>query len=232
MAIADPIDERDVLDFGKIALMEVWGGNHSPAVAARTSYRSDANQHTDEQNDKLIRYLMKHNHSTPLEFCGAVFYCVMPIFVARQWVRHRTASINEESLRYVEARREFYIPQLDRMQKQSTSNKQGSSPECIGSPESAATLMRDSNLRAFDTYDQLLDMGLARELARSVLPLSTYTAWYWACDMNNILKFLHLRLDTHAQYEIRVYAEAMAEMLTKQFPTIMDEFMKVTQSPD
>lgn len=216
-----PILENRVLDHGLLSLVEVWGHDYSPAYAARTSYRRDANEFTDEQNQKLIQYLYKHNHTTPLEFCGAVFFCVMPIFVARQWVRHRTASINEESLRYIDARNEFYVPARERMQRQSEDNKQGSSSQLVEAPEVCQELIRASCERSFRDYEVLLQEGLAKELARGVLPLNTYTSWMWACDMNNILKFLTLRCDPHAQYEIRAYADTMRDQLSLVFPTLI-----------
>lgn len=216
-----PIAETSVLDHGLIALESYWGDDLRPARIARTSYRNSDADKTDEENAKLIGYLKKNRHDTPFEFCGATFYVRMPIFVARQWVRHRAASINEESLRYVEARREFYIPEADRCQKQSQSNKQGSAVEIIQRPEIAAKIMDLSNNQSLLAYDRLIEMGLARELARSVLPLGLYTAWYWQANLRMILHFLELRTDPHAQYEIRVYAEAMAEQLRPIFPTIL-----------
>lgn len=198
-----PISEIKVLDHGVVALMDVYGDNHRPAIAARTSYRKDASDYTDEQNERLISYLVKHRHTTPLEFCGATFFMVMPIFVARQLVRHRTASINEESLRYVDARNQFYLPELDRMQKQSKTNKQGSAPELVDDPAYCQEIIERAALQAYSEYDTLLMLGLAKELARIVLPLNTYTAWYWSCDLHNILHLLSLRLDPHAQWECR-----------------------------
>lgn len=230
----NPISERRLLDeHGLLALMRVDGDDTSPATAARTSYRKDADAYTHEQNTGLADYLIRHHHSTPVEFAEAVFFMVMPIFVARQMVRHRLAdikdfdyesggaSINEESLRYVSAREAFYVPAVERMQKQSQTNKQGSSVELVDDPELCRAIMNSTNQAAFATYQRLLDEGLAKELARSVLPLSTYTAWYWKCDLRNILHLLWLRLDPHAQYEIRVYADAILDLLRPHFPNLI-----------
>lgn len=213
-----PIAEISVLDHGIVALMDVQGDNNRPAVAARTSYRTDASDYTDEQNAKLIRYLIRNKHNTPLQFCGATFYMVMPIFVARQLVRHRTASINEESLRYVEARKQFYLADPARMQKQSTNNKQGSSDEVVENAKELLAREAALQVACWEEYQYRLQSGLAKELARAVLPLSTYTAWYWINDLHNIFHLLGLRLDSHAQYEIRVYAQAMLDLLQPHFP--------------
>lgn len=214
------MSETEVLDHGLIAMTDHWGHDLKPAEIARTSYRNDK-ERTQEENEKLINYLMKHHHDTPFEFCGATFYVVMPIFVARQWVRHRAASINEESLRYVEPRRWVYIPEHDRCQKQSQSNKQGSGVECVDDPFAVRVAMADNADRCLAVYDGLIETGLARELARSVLPLGLYTAWYWQANLRMILHFLSLRTDPHAQYEIRVYADAMLDQVRQVFPTVI-----------
>lgn len=214
------MSETKVLDHGLIALTDHWGHDLKPAEIARTSYRNEK-ERTPEENEKLINYLICHRHDTPFEFCGATFYVVMPIFVARQWVRHRAASINEESLRYVEPRREVYIPEPDRCQKQSQSNKQGSAVERVDNPAAVRVAIRTNAMGCLKTYDELIAEGLSRELARSVLPLGLYTAWYWQANLRMILHFLSLRTDPHAQYEIRVYAEAMLEQLRPLFPTVI-----------
>lgn len=214
------IDERRVLDHGYIGIARVDGSDKWVTIAARTSYRDEAEKFSEAENCNLVEYLIANKHNTPVEFCGAVVYAVMPIFVARQWVRHRTASINEESLRYVEARNQFYVPDVSRMQKKSTNSKQGSSPELIDGADYYNEAMRKQNEQAFLIYRKLLAQGLAPELARTVLPLSTYTAWYWQANLHNILHFLLLRMDPHAQYEVRVYADAMYEMLKCQFPMV------------
>lgn len=217
--------EIKVLDHGYVALTDVMGDDRTPARTARTSFRNKK-ERTPEEDARLTDYLIRNHHNTPVEFCQSRFYMKMPILVARQLVRHRTASINEVSYRYVTAAREFYVPALDRMQKKAENNKQGSSVELVDDPETCATLIQSAGNFAFDAYEALLASGLAPELARSVLPCGTYTEWYWQNDLSNILKTLKLRLDPHAQYEIRVYAQAMLDLLTPVFPTIINSWKK------
>jgi thymidylate synthase (FAD) len=212
--------ERECLDHGYVALVDSMGGDRTPAQTARTSFRN-REERTEEQDAKLTNYLVKNRHTTPLEFCQVRFYMKLPIFVARQFIRHRTASVNEVSYRYVTAAREFYVPALDRMQRKSESNKQGSSSELVGAPNTCATIMHHACNAAFDAYEELLAFDLAPELARAVLPVATYTEWYWQQDLHNLLHLLKLRLDPHAQYEIRVYAEAMLELIEPLYPTII-----------
>lgn len=218
--MTSPMGEIGVLDHGFVALVDTMGTDRTPAQTARTSYRN-RKERTPEEDARLTDYLVRNRHTTPLEFCQLLFYMKMPIFVARQLVRHRTASINEVSYRYVKAAREFYVPALDRMQRKSESNKQGSSSEIVDDPARCAEVMRSAGNIAFDNYDWLLEQGLAPELARSVLPCGTYTEWYWQCDLHNTLHMLRLRLDPHAQYEIRVYAQAMLELIRPLYPTII-----------
>ncbi len=214
-------NEIQVLDHGFVALVDTMGNDRTPAQTARTSFRN-RKERTAEEDAKLTDYLVRNRHTTPLEFCQVLFYMKMPIFVARQLVRHRTASINEVSYRYVKAAREFYVPHATRMMKQSTSNKQGSSEdELVDDPSQCGFLIQRAGEIAFDTYDKLLAEGLAAELARTVLPVGTYTEWYWQCDLHNTLHMLKLRLDPHAQYEIRVYAQAMLDLLEPIYPTII-----------
>ncbi len=208
------------LDHGFVALVDTMGDDRTPARTARTSFRNRT-ERTEEQDAKLTNYLVSHRHTTPLEFCQVRFYMKLPIFVARQFIRHRTASVNEVSYRYVKAAREYYIPAPDRMQRQSTDNKQGSSSEIVADPAECAEMMRDVCEFAFQNYETLLENGLAAELARTVLPVATYTEWYWQQDLHNLLHLLRLRLDGHAQYEIRVYAEAMLELIRPIYPTII-----------
>jgi thymidylate synthase (FAD) len=210
--------EIPVLDHGYVVLTDTMGDDRTAARCARTSYRNRV-ERTEEEDAKLTRYLVTHRHTTPLEFCQLRFYAKMPIFVARQFVRHRTASINEISLRYVRAVKEFYVPAPERMQRQSTSNKQGSADETIADPEVGRNIIRCAGDFAFDAYQRLLDHGLAAELARTVLPLGTYTEWYWQTDLHNFLHMVGLRTDPHAQYEIQVYARAMLELAREHFPT-------------
>lgn len=218
--------EIAVLDHGFVALVDTMGDDRTPARTARTSFRNAKAERTVEEDARLTDYLIRNHHSTPLEFCQARFYMKMPIFVARQIVRHRTASINEISYRYVKAAREFYVPAPERMQKKATNNKQGSSDEIVAHPLALAALMELSGNRAFDIYEQLLEADLAPELARSVLPVGAYTEWFWQIDLNNLLKFLELRLDPHAQYEVRVYAQAMLDLITPVYPTIIASWKK------
>ena len=209
------------LDHGYVALVDVMGDDRTPARCARTSFRNADAERTEEQDAKLTNYLVRNRHTTPLEFCQVRFYMKMPIFVARQLVRHRTASINEVSYRYVTAAREFYVPELARMQRKSESNKQGSSSNVVDEPELCSILIASAGESAFDVYEALLNRGLAPELARTVLPCGTYTEWYWQNDLHNTLHMLKLRLDQHAQYEIRVYAQAMLDLIRPIFPTII-----------
>jgi thymidylate synthase (FAD) len=214
------IGELTVLDHGYVALTDVMGDDRTPAQTARTSFRN-RRERTPEEDAKLTDYLVKNRHTTPLEFCQLRFYMKMPIFVARQIVRHRTASINEISYRYVKAAREFYVPDDLRMQQAPTHNKQGSSSEIVDDPERCAAVIHSICTLAFDNYEWLLGAGLAPELARIVLPVGTYTEWYWQIDLHNFLHFLKLRLDPHAQYEVRVYALAMLQLVRPIFPTII-----------
>ena len=214
------MNEIACLDHGFVALVETMGSDRTPAQTARTSFRN-RKERTAEEDAKLTDYLVRNKHTTPIEFCQVRFYMKMPIFVARQLVRHRTASINEVSYRYVKAAREFYVPAPDRMQRRSDTNKQGSSSEVVDRPDLCTQVIQNSGNRSFDDYEQLLDYGLAPELARAVLPCGTYTEWYWQNDLHNTLHMLRLRLDPHAQYEIRVYAQAMLELLRPAFPTVI-----------
>lgn len=211
----------NVLDHGFVVLADVMGDDRLPARVARTSFNNASKERNEEQDAKLTKYLVSHGHNTPLEFCQLRFYAKMPIFVARQWVRHRTASINEISLRYVDASEEFYIPAWERMQRQSESNKQGSGSELVPDPTYCREVFLKACSASFRAYDTLLNEGLSKELARSVLPLGTYTEWYWQTDLHNFLHFCKLRTDPHAQYEIRVYAEAMLAQAESIFPTII-----------
>lgn len=213
-------EEISILDHGFVALVDTMGTDRTPAQTARTSFRN-RQERTSEEDAKLTGYLVRNRHTTPLEFCQLLFYMKMPIFVARQLVRHRTASINEVSYRYVKAAREFYVPDLERMQRKAENNKQGSSSEVVDDPARCAAVIRSAGEVAFDNYEWLLNAGLAPELARSVLPLGTYTEWYWQCDLHNTLHMLRLRLDPHAQHEIRVYAKAMLSLIRPLYPTIV-----------
>lgn len=210
--------EIRVLNHGYVALDDVFGDDRTAARCARTSFRNKDQIRTAEQDAKLTDYLVRNRHDSPLEFAQLRFYLKLPIFVARQLVRHRAQVLNEISLRYVKATQEFYIPALDRMQKQSESNKQGSSDELVEQPEECAALIHQSGMRAFHTYEQLLQRGLSKELARTVLPLGTYTEWFSQMNLRMFLHMMGLRLDPHAQYEVRAYAEAMMTLAKEHFP--------------
>jgi len=211
------------LDKGFIRLVDSMGGDEAIVQAARVSYGKGTTRLSQDRG--LIRYLMRHRHTTPFEMVELKFHCKMPIFVARQWVRHRTANINEYSLRYSEARDDFYIPDPENIQYQSVLNKQGRSGEIP--PELKTKVIQafeKISRESFELYAELNAAGIARELARAILPVNIYTEWYWKNDLHNILHFLHLRMDSHAQYEIRVYAEAMATIVKKIAPMAYEAF--------
>ncbi len=212
------MSEIQCLDHGFVALLDVMGDDRTAARTARTSFRNRV-ERTEEEDARLTSYLVRNGHNTPLEFCQVRYHMKMPITVARQLVRHRTASINEISLRYVRASREFYVPTYDRMQKKALDNKQGSSDEVVENPALCAHLMANAGHYAFDKYEDLLAQGLAPELARGVLPLHTYTEWVFQQDLHNLLHLLKLRLHPHAQYETKIFAEAMLELIRPVFPT-------------
>lgn len=211
------------LDRGFIRLVDSMGSDDAIVQAARVSYGKGTRKMSQDRG--LIRYLMRHRHTTPFEMVEFKFHAKMPIFVARQWVRHRTANINEYSLRYSEARDEFYIPDEEHILFQSKLNKQGRSGEVPADlKKKVQDYFRDISDKSYTIYSELNDAGIARELARAVLPVNLYTEWYWKNDLHNILHFLSLRLDPHAQYEIRIYAEAMAEIVKKIAPFAYEAF--------
>ena len=205
-----------VLDHGFIRVIDYMGDDAAVVQAARVSYGRGTRRVSEDAG--LIRYLMRHRHSTPFEMCEIKYHVKLPIFVARQWIRHRTANVNEYSARYSVMDREFYIPAPEHLAAQSSSNRQGRGAVLAGA-EAATVLdmLRDDAGRAHDHYAWMLNedeadparQGLARELARINLTLNTYTQWYWKTDLHNLLGFLSLRADPHAQYEIRAYADAM-----------------------
>ena len=211
------------LDRGFIRLVDSMGSDDAIVQAARVSYGKGTRKVSQDRG--LIRYLMRHRHTTPFEMVEFKFHAKMPIFVARQWVRHRTANINEYSLRYSEARDEFYIPDEEHILFQSKLNKQGRSGEVPADlKKKVQDYFRDISDKSYTIDAELNDAGIARELARAVLPVNLYTEWYWKNDLHNILHFLSLRLDPHAQYEIRIYAEAMAEIVKKIAPFAYEAF--------
>ncbi len=212
-----PEDAIKCLDKGFVRLVDSMGGDDAIVQSARVSYGQGTSKVSQDRG--LIRYLMRHRHTTPFEMVEFKFHCKMPIFVARQWVRHRTANINEYSLRYSEARDEFYFPDPEHIQFQSALNKQGRSGEVP--PELKQKVLdyfKENSERSFAMYQELNEAGVARELVRSLLPVNLYTEWYWKNDLHNLLHFIGLRSDSHAQYEIRVFSDAMAESVKKVTP--------------
>ena len=204
-----PEEAIKCLDKGFVRLVDSMGGDDAIVQAARVSYGQGTSKVSQDRG--LIRYLMRHRHTTPFEMVEFKFHCKMPIFVARQWVRHRTANINEYSLRYSEARDEFYFPDPEHIQFQSALNKQGRSGEVpLELKQKVLDYFKKISKRSFTMYQELNEAGIARELARSLLPVNIYTEWYWKNDLHNLLHFIGLRSDSHAQYEIRVYSDAMA----------------------
>ena len=212
-------DKIDVLDHGFIRLVDSMGSDLSIVRAARVSYDAAWRAGENEGSDrKLINYLWKNKHSTPFESVEFTFEVKAPIFVFRQWMRHRTWSYNELSARYSELPEEFYVPKIDKLGAQSKDNKQGRTNEPVENAVTLTQLMSDQNSRAFVAYRYLLDAGVSRELARSVLPVSTYSHMFGKVDLLNLLKFLTLRSHSHAQFEIRVYAEAILELIRPIVP--------------
>lgn len=212
-----PKDAIKCLDKGFVRLVDSMGGDDAIVQAARVSYGKGTSKVSQDRG--LIRYLMRHRHTTPFEMVEFKFHCKMPIFVARQWVRHRTANINEYSLRYSEARDEFYYPKSEHIQYQSALNKQGRMGEVPSELKlKVKKYFKEISERSFQMYTELNEAGLARELIRALLPVNLYTEWYWKNDLHNLLHFISLRSDSHAQYEIRVYSDAMAESVKAVAP--------------
>lgn len=209
-----------ILDHGFLRVVDYMGGDDAVVQAARVSYGKGTKKTSEDAG--LIRYLMRHRHSTPFEMCEIKFHVKLPIFVARQWIRHRMASVNEYSARYSMLDREFYLPDLDKIAAQSKVNNQGRGE--VLDPDVAQKVMNILRQDAATCHAHYEDManpegqGVARELARINLTLNTYTQWYWKIDLHNLMHFLALRSDPHAQYEIRVYAEKMMELLDAWVP--------------
>ncbi|RLG16111.1 FAD-dependent thymidylate synthase [Candidatus Pacearchaeota archaeon] len=216
--------EYPVLNHGFVRLIDYSGGDQRIVQAARVSYGEGTKK--VRQDRGLIRYLMRHQHTSPFEQVGFTFHAKMPIFVARQWVRHRTARLNEISGRYSIMKDEFYLPEETHVNLQSTDNKQGRSNEMLSPKETREVLehMRNDQNNSYKSYKKMIDKGLARELARINLPLSLYTEWYWQMDLRNLFHFLKLRMDEHAQYEIRQYANTIANIVKKVTPLAWEAF--------
>lgn len=225
----------ECLDHGFVRLVDVMPrvvedddiptGDHAIVRAARVSYGKGTK--TVNEDRGLIRYLMRHLHTTPFEMVEVSFHCKMPIFVARQWIRHRTASVNEYSGRYSIMSPDFYVPEIERIQNQSKTNNQGTAED--GSLSLSTQIIIQNKMiaeqqSAQDHYENYISADVARELARNNLPVSNYTEWYWKIDLKNLFHFLSLRLDSHAQYEIRVFAEAIYEFIKPMFPFACEAF--------
>jgi len=226
-----------LLDHGLIRVIDYMGDDDAVVQAARVSYGRGTKKVTEDQG--LIHYLMRHRHSTPFEMCEIKFHVKMPIFVARQWIRHRTANVNEYSARYSILDREFYIPAPEHLAAQSSSNRQGRGDVLEGAEaQHVLDLLKRDSMQVYDHYVEMLNEndagepvdasrpGLARELARMNLSLNFYTQWYWKIDLHNFMHFLSLRADPHAQYEIRVYADAMIDVLKRWVPMAYEAFVQ------
>jgi thymidylate synthase (FAD) len=224
-----------VLDHGFVRVIDYMGDDGAVVQAARVSYGRGTRKTSEDK--ALIHYLMRHHHSTPFEMCEIKLHVKLPIFVARQWIRHRTANVNEISARYSILDNEFYIPAPAQLAAQSSINRQGRGAVLEGDEAAEVlSLLRDDAERAYGHYAQMLNetedgspvddtrSGLARELARMNLSLNFYTQWYWKTDLHNFMHFLRLRADSHAQYEIRVYAEAMLDVLDRWVPATASAF--------
>ncbi len=239
-AVSEGIEARlyeavPVLDHGFVRVIDYMGDDAAIVQAARVSYGAGTRQARDDRG--LIRYLMRHRHSTPFEMCEIKLHVKLPIFVARQWIRHRTANVNEYSARYSVMDREFYIPAPDQLAAQSSANRQGRG-ETLEGEEAAEVLrlLRGDAAQTYDNYQRMLNQtfegetieegrrGLARELARMNLTANVYTQWYWKTDLHNLFHFLSLRADPHAQYEIRVYAEAIGALTKAWVPAAWEAF--------
>lgn len=226
-----------VLDHGFVRVVDYMGTDSAIVQAARVSYGKGTKKVNEDAG--LINYLVRHRHTTPLEMCEIKFHIKLPMFVARQWIRHRTANVNEYSARYSILDKEFYVPQPEQLAAQSKQNHQGRG-ELLEGEEAMRALqwLKEDGARCYEHYEAMLNQdgsgntldennkGLARELARMNLPVNFYTQWYWKIDLHNLLHFLSLRADSHAQYEIRVYAEAMLELVKRWVPHTYEAFKR------
>ena len=223
---------KPVLDHGMLRIVDYMGDDAAIVQAARVSYGAGTKSSRDDAG--LIRYLMRHWHTTPFEMCEVKVHVKLPIFVARQWIRHRMASVNEYSARYSIMDREFYIPEPDHLAAQSTVNHQGRGQILQGAEaERVLRILQDDAMRCYDNYEAMMSQsqsdgtsqqGLARELARMNLSSNIYTQWYWKVDLKNLFDFIRLRADSHAQYEIRVYAEMLASIVRDWVPAAFAAF--------
>jgi len=229
-------EAMDVLDHGFVRVVDYMGDDSSIVQAARVSYGKGTKKVSTDSG--LIKYLMRHRHSTPFEMCEIKYHVKLPIFVARQWIRHRTANVNEYSARYSILDKEFYLPEKKNLAAQSSSNRQGRGELINGQQaDNVLDILKKDAAQTYANYELMLNekydgstinknnKGLARELARMNLTLNTYTQWYWKTDLLNLLNFLSLRADNHAQYEIRAYADVMINTLKRWAPITFDAFM-------
>ncbi len=229
-------DAIPILDHGFIRVVDYMGDDTSIVQSARVSYGKGTKQVSNDSG--LIKYLMRHWHSTPFEMCEIKYHVKLPIFIARQWIRHRTANVNEYSARYSILDKEFYLPSSKNLAAQSQSNRQGRGEVLEGDQaKQVLELLKNDAENSYNNYEIMLNQkydgstidenkkGLARELARMNLTLNTYTQWYWKTDLLNLMNFLRLRVDKHAQYEIRVYADAMLDTLKRWVPITYEAFM-------
>ncbi len=221
--------EFSVLDKGFVRVIDYMGDDNAIVQAARISY-GQGTKHVN-QDKALIRYLMRNRHTSPFEMCEIKLHFKLPLFVAQQWLRHRTAHINAYSGRYSEMPDEFYYPNKDVLQMQSTSNKQGRDGKLSESikDEILQNMQNDSEM-CYETYQKFLNLGVTRELARNNLTFNIYTSWYWKIDVHNLLHFLRLRCDSHAQYEIRQYANQIKEILKIWMPITYEAFCDYCQN--
>ncbi|MCH9844291.1 MAG: FAD-dependent thymidylate synthase [Alphaproteobacteria bacterium] len=213
-----------VLDKGFIRLIDYMGSDSAVVQAARVSYGKGTKQLNEDRG--LIRYLMRHRHTTPFEMCEIKFHIKLPIFVARQWVRHRTANINEYSARYSVLDNEFYVPDAAQLGVQHQHKKQARGAQLeMEKHDKIISVIEKNSQESYKHYQWMIDeMGLAREVARTSLPVNIYTQWYWKINLHNLLHFISLRKDPHAQYEIRVYAEILADIVEKWVPLTYEAF--------
>jgi len=213
-----------VLDHGFVSLVDYMGTDADIERAARVSYGAGTRQVSKTRG--LIRYLRRHKHTTPSEMVELKFHCCMPIFIARQWIRHRTANVNEYSGRYSIMPDTFYRPTVEEVRKQSKANRQGGEERFEDESRTAAEFVKflEDSEALYERYSKLTEAGVSRELARIGLPVSVYTQWYWKCDLHNLLHFLMLRADPHAQYEIRAYADVMLETVKRWVPLTYQAF--------
>lgn len=225
-----------VLDHGFVRVIDYMGTDSSIVQAARVSYGAGTKKVNEDAG--LINYLLRHRHTTPFEMCEIKFHIKLPIFIARQWIRHRTANVNEYSGRYSIMDKEFYLPKAEHLAAQSKQNHQGRGETLSGAEaDRALEILEQDSIAAYKHYEELLNgdeagnihdeskQGLARELARMNLPVNFYTQWYWKIDLHNLLHFLALRADSHAQYEIRAYADVMLDLVQKWVPITYHAFM-------